>query len=99
MARQRRHAPKVKNNKKFKTDKCDLCYFLRRILANHSEIEESGNSDEKEHYALIKKIARDKKLFVYSDLKTELEKMSNFFPKWGKQEPPPQTQCDDVAKL
>ncbi|PWU09260.1 MAG: hypothetical protein C5B47_03690 [Verrucomicrobia bacterium] len=97
-------SPEIKNNNiKFERDRIFLRQILKELLDRHSEIEKSGNSDEKEHYALIKKIAqRDEKFFVYSDLMrlmTELEKMSNFFPRWGKQKLRPQTKFEDVAKL
>ncbi|PWU09262.1 MAG: hypothetical protein C5B47_03700 [Verrucomicrobia bacterium] len=91
------------NDIKFGRDIYWLSENLRSLLERHIKSAKSGNPNEKKHYKLIKQIApRGKELLPYSDLmrlKTELEKMSEFFPEWGHQDPPPETKCDDVTKL
>ncbi|PWU06702.1 MAG: hypothetical protein C5B47_07230 [Verrucomicrobia bacterium] len=76
---------------------------LYSLLGTHAEIEESGNPNEKKHYALLKEIAQSKQdIASYSELMclmTELEKMRDFFPKWRKQNGPPCTKSDEVTKL
>ncbi|PWU09261.1 MAG: hypothetical protein C5B47_03695 [Verrucomicrobia bacterium] len=80
------------NENKFWGDRYWLSENLRSLLERHFEIEKSGNPNEKKHYKLIEQIApRDKELLPYSDLmrlKIELEKMSEFFPKWGSPDLP-----------